>query len=116
MKLDDPTRRHAEQDGIDEQKFKRRYYERLCDWSDEPMKINRDGRLLVPLPEARKRIVKLPWNPAKTLATGHSRSEAQNEGASYSPSASQVPPRRPSTPSGLCHWSTSAARPQHRTC
>src|SRR4051794_9193738 len=44
----DDTRRMAEQDDIDEQQLKRRYYERLSDWSDEPVKINRNGKLVKP--------------------------------------------------------------------
>jgi len=32
--MDDPTRCYAEQDEIDEQELKRRFYERLCDWSE----------------------------------------------------------------------------------
>jgi hypothetical protein len=42
----------AEQDDIDEQELKRRYYERLSDWSETgAVKINRDGKLLEPLAE-----------------------------------------------------------------
>jgi hypothetical protein len=52
----------VEQEDIDEEESRRRFIERLSDWSDEPMKINRNGRLLDPLVEFRRRIFKLPWN------------------------------------------------------
>jgi hypothetical protein len=40
-------RDNAEQDGIDKQELKRRYYERLSDWSEPgEIKINRNGKLL----------------------------------------------------------------------
>jgi hypothetical protein len=65
MSMDDSTRGIDDQDGIDEEELKRRYSERLSDWSDEPMKINRNGKLLDPLVELRKRIFKLPWDRPK---------------------------------------------------
>jgi hypothetical protein len=44
--MDDPTRRYAERDEIDEQQLKRRYYERLSDWSEPgAVKVYRDRKL-----------------------------------------------------------------------
>jgi hypothetical protein len=60
--MDDPDRRLEEQDEIDEEESRRRFLERLSDWSDEPMKINRNGKLLDPLAEQRERIVRLLRN------------------------------------------------------
>jgi hypothetical protein len=60
--MSDDWPERAERSGIDEEELRQRYYERLSDWSDEPMKINRNGKLLEPLVELRKRIFKLPWN------------------------------------------------------
>ena len=52
---------------LDDQELRRRYYERLCDWSEPgEVKINREGRLLGPLivldrAEMWKRIHPIPW-------------------------------------------------------
>ena len=61
--MDDSTGCKVELDDIDEQELKRRYYERLTDWSEPgSVKINRNRKLLDPLAELRRRIFKLPWN------------------------------------------------------
>ena len=65
MGNDDSTHPIAEQGDIDDEEFRRRYYERLSDWSDESMKINRNGKLLDPLAELRKGIFKLLRNRPK---------------------------------------------------
>ena len=58
--MDDSTRRAAEQDDIDEQELRRRYYERLSDWSEpDAVKINRNGKLLDSLVQTRKPTI--PW-------------------------------------------------------
>jgi hypothetical protein len=58
--MDDSARRTAEQDGIDELELKRRYHERLSDWSEPgEVKINRGGKLLDSLVQTRK--PKIPW-------------------------------------------------------
>jgi hypothetical protein len=63
IRTDSPTRGMDEQDDIDEQELKRRYYECLSDWSEpNGVKINRGGKLVKPLAELPKQIFKLPWN------------------------------------------------------
>jgi hypothetical protein len=55
MSIDDLTRRDADQEEIDEQELKRRFYERLSDWSEPgSVKINRNGKLLEPHKVIRK--------------------------------------------------------------
>ena len=64
--MDDSTCRMDEYDDIDEEELRRRYYERLCDWSEPgAVKINRNGKLLDLLAELQKRIFKLPWTRPK---------------------------------------------------
>jgi len=47
MNEDDSTRPEDEDDP-DKQERRRLYLERLSDWSDEPMKVNRGGKVLEP--------------------------------------------------------------------
>jgi hypothetical protein len=50
MSMDDSDRRNAEPDDIDEVEPRRRYYERLCDWSEPgAVKVDRNGKLVEPL-------------------------------------------------------------------
>ena len=45
---------------LDEQELRRRYYERLCHWSEPgAVKVYRDGRLLGPLVELGKWMQKI---------------------------------------------------------
>jgi hypothetical protein len=63
-------RERAERDGITPEESRRRFIERLTDWSEGGFTIIRDGKPLRPLitpdrPELRRRIFKLPWNRPK---------------------------------------------------
>jgi hypothetical protein len=52
----------VEQDDINEEELRRRYYERLSDWSEPgEIKINRNGKLLNPLVELPKWKRSIPW-------------------------------------------------------
>jgi hypothetical protein len=47
--VNDSTHRMGEQNDIDEQELRRRYYERLSDWSElDAVKFNRGGKLISP--------------------------------------------------------------------
>jgi hypothetical protein len=53
--MDDSDRLTDEQDGIDEEGLRRRYYERLSDWSElGAVKINRNGKLVEPVSRVLK--------------------------------------------------------------
>jgi hypothetical protein len=63
------SRERTEQDGIDEQELKRRYNERLTDWSEPgAVKVWRGGNLLRPLAELRKWKPQIPWATPTSLA------------------------------------------------
>ena len=59
MSVDNSPQRTDEQPDFDEQESRRRFHERLSDWSDEPMKINRSGKLLDPVIRRWRRVI--PW-------------------------------------------------------
>ena len=57
MSTDDSDRRLDKQEDIDEEELRRRYYERLSDWSEpDAVKINRGGKLVEPLAEFVQRM------------------------------------------------------------
>jgi hypothetical protein len=60
--MDDTAHRTDQQDDIDEQELKRRYYERLSDWSEPAaVKVYRGGKLVGPNGVLRKWKPRIPW-------------------------------------------------------